>query len=49
MKKRLLALVSSLALTFTAIAPVSASALIQPEIANGGLSDYLSTYDYRRL
>lgn len=45
MKKRLLALVSSLALTFTAIAPVSASALIQPEIANGGLSDYLSTYD----
>lgn len=45
MKKRLLALVSSLALTVTAIAPVSASALIQPEIANGGLSDYLSTYD----
>ena len=45
MKKRLLALVSSLALTFTAIAPVSASALIQPEIANAGLSDYLSTYD----
>ena len=45
MKKRLLALVSSLALTFTAIAPVSASALIQPEIANGGVSDYLSTYD----
>lgn len=45
MKKRLLALISSLALTFTAIAPVSASALIQPEIANGGLSDYLSTYD----
>ena len=45
MKKGLLALVSSLALTFTAIAPVSASALIQPEIANGGLSDYLSTYD----
>ena len=38
-------MVSSLALTVTAIAPVSASALIQPEIANGGLSDYLSTYD----